>query len=165
MFSIIYNYPSWKPQFFSRYHLSCLITDDIMMLSPAKISHLPHGTPPITPAYRLTFTEALLFVVISYTEMVSYFLHSGGLHLILSQITISVFLSIYFFFPFSFRCSISLSLSVCLNPTLSTFHFIIFFLCGNLRRLKGFLLIAAAAAAAYIVQRQRCFDSCLPGCG
>lgn len=61
-----------------------------MRLSPAKDSHFPlwhtsHYVRPQADIYR-----SLLFVVISLTEMVSYFLPSGGLHLILSQITLSV---------------------------------------------------------------------------
>lgn len=70
--------------------LSCPIIVDFMRLSPVKVSHLPRGTPPITHDYRLTFTEAS-YLLLSHTETVSYFLLSGGLHLILSQITVSWF--------------------------------------------------------------------------
>lgn len=94
MFSVMCDYPCRKPPFASRYHLSCPIIVYIMELSPAKVSHFPlwHTSHYVRP--QADICRSLLFGVISLTEILSYFLLSGGLHLILSQITLSVCVSV-----------------------------------------------------------------------
>lgn len=109
MFSIRCDYPCRKPPFSSRYHLSCPIMVYIMRLSPTKVSHFPLWHTSHYECLQADICRSLLFVV---TEMVSYFLPSGGLHLIPSQITLSVCVVRSLFFPSSRCCWISHSSSV-----------------------------------------------------
>lgn len=133
VFSIIYNYPSRQPPFSSRYHLSCPIIVDSVRLLQLKsliypVAHLTLHTatgwhlqkPPI--CCHLTHRDGKLFSA-----------QRGGLHLILSQITLSVFLSLFSIFNLQLYFPVIVSLS------LANFSSII--LHASFTRLKGFHIV------------------------
>lgn len=143
MFSVIYNYLGKKPPFSCRYHLSCPITVDIMRFSPAKVSHLPCDTPPITHAHRMTFTEASYLLLSHKPRWWAIFCSAGA------SISFSLKLLSLFFFFFSLLLYFPRYCQAIFN--LVNFSLILG-LFQKIFQSQCEMTLTGAAVAAYIVQ-------------